>query len=31
MSAFARVRELLSAELRQIAPPSVGFWQILGG
>ncbi len=31
MSALARVRELLSAELRQIAPPSVGFWQILGG
>jgi len=31
MSAFARVRELFSAELRQIAPPSVGFWQILGG
>ncbi len=31
MSALARVRELLSAELRQIAPSSVGFWQILGG
>ncbi len=27
----ARVRELLSAELRQIASPAVGFWQILGG
>lgn len=31
MNALVRVRELLRAELRQLAPPGVGVWQIVGG